>query len=213
MRGSYLPWGSSATPGRQGRPAWGRTPEGMRSKALLITVALTLSAVVGVPAPVSADVPLTVLGTDPALDGPPGADLTQLAAGVHGTDLHIQFKFANSIPVLGTHGPLAGVEWLFKSEGKTYLAEAYPNLPNATTFGYILFEIKADSFEQIATLEGNWDTVGGVLDIFVPLKTIGAKKGTKIAGAGPDDADVHIHGLVTTIYPDKMTTKKGIVVR
>ena len=182
----------------------------MRLKALLPTLALAVSAVIGAPAPAGADVPLTVLGTDPALDGPPGADLTQLAAGVHGKDLHIQFTFANSIPVVGTHGPLAGVEWLFKSEGRTYLAEAYPDTPD---FGYILFEIKGDAFEQIATLEGNWDTVGGVLDIFVPLKTIGAKKGTKITGAGPDDVDVHIHALATTVYPDTMTTKKGIVVR
>lgn len=182
----------------------------MRIKALLITAALAVSAIVVAPAPAGADVPLTVLGTDPALDAAPGGDLTKLAAGVHSGDLHIQFTFANSIPVAGTYGPLAGVEWLFKSEGKTYLAEAYPDYPD---FGYILFEIKRDSFEQIATLEGNWDTVTGVLDIFVPLKTIGAKKGTKIAGAGPDDVDVHVHGLVTTLYTDKMTTKKGIVVR
>lgn len=175
-----------------------------------IAVLAALVAVLGMPSSAGADASLKVLGKDPAFDAPPGGDLTQLAAGVHGKDLHIQFTFSTPFPVAGTYGPLAGVEWLFKSEGKTFLAEAYPDYPD---FGFILFEIKDDAFEQIATLEGNWDTVGSVLDIFVPLKTIGAKKGTKITGAGRDDVDVHVHGLVTTLYTDKMTTRRGIVVR
>ena len=172
--------------------------------AVIAAVALTALAV-----PATADVPLTVLGTDPANDAPPGSDLTQLAAGVHGTDLHIQFTLT-SIPGAGSYGPLAGIEWIFKSNGKTYLAEAFPD---GADFGYILFEKNGDAWTQTADLTGNWDTVAGVLDIFVPLKTIGAKKGTKITGAGPDDVDVHIHAGVTTIYPDAMTTSKGIVVR
>ena len=182
----------------------------MMFKRSVAVIAIALSGLLVAPAPAGADVPLTVLGTDPALDAPPGGDLTKLAAGVHGGDLHIQFTFANSIPVAGTYGPLAGIEWLFTSEGKTYLAEAYPD---GAGFGFVLFEITGDSFKQIETLEGEYDTIGGVMDVFVPLKTIGAKKGTKIQGAGPNDVDVHIHGLLTTVYPDKMTTKKGIVVR
>jgi len=153
---------------------------------------------------------MTVLGTDPSLDAPPGSDLTQLAAASHGSDLHIQFTFANSIPVAGTYGPPTGVQWAFKVGKKTFVAEAYPD---RASFGYVLFQIEGDTFKQVATLEGRWDTIGGVLDIFVPLKTIGAKKGTKIVGAGENDVDVHVHGLVTTYYADQMTTKKGFVVR
>lgn len=152
---------------------------------------------------------MTVLGTDPSLDAPPGSDLTQLAVTAHGPDLHIQFTFANSIPVAGTYGPPAGIQWAFKVRGKTYVAEAYPS---GRTFLYVLFEIKGNSFEQVATLEGAFDTIGGILDIFVPLKTIGAKSGTKIAGAYKNDADVHIHGVATTLYPDQMTTTKGFKV-
>ena len=179
-------------------------------KRSVAIVAIALSGLLVAPAPAGADVPLTVLGTDPSLDAPPGSDLTGLAAGVHGSDLHIQFTFANSIPVAGTYGPPAGLEWLFKVRGKTYLAEAYPDYPN---FGFVLFEINGDAFKQVATLEGEWDTIGGVVDIFVPLKTIGAKKGTAITGAGENDVDLHVHGVVTTQYTDTLTTTKGIVVR
>ena len=182
-------------------------------KRSVAIVAIALSGLLVAPAPAGADVPLTVLGTDPSLDAPPGSDLTALAAGVHGSDLHIQFTFANSIPVAGTYGPPAGLEWLFKVRGKTYLAEAFPETPNATEFSFVLFEINGDAFKQVALLEGEWDTIGGVVDIFVPLKTIGAKKGTSITGAGKDDVDLHVHGLVTTLYTDTLTTTKGIVVR
>ena len=182
----------------------------MFKRSIFVAAAIAVSGVLVVPAPAGADVPLTVLGTDAALDAPPGGDLTQLAAGVHGSDLHIQFTFANSIPAVGTYGPPAGVQWAFKVKGKTFVAEAYPDKGD---FGYVLFEIKGDTFTQVATLKGEWDTIGGVLDIFVPLKNIGAGKGTKIAGAGKDDADVHVHGVVTTFYADRLTTTKGIVVR
>ena len=160
-------------------------------------------------APAGADVPLTVLGTDAANDAPPGSDLLELAAGIHGPDLHIQFHMT-SIPGAGTYGPLAGIEWIFKSNGKTFLAEAFPD---GADFGYILFEKNGDAWTQTADLKGNFDTVNGLLDIFVPLKTIGAKKGTKITGAGADDVDIHVHAGLTTSYPDVMTTEKGITVR
>ena len=161
-------------------------------------------------APAGAGGGMSVLGTDPALDALPGSDLTQLAVATHGSDLHIQFTFANSIPVAGTYGPPTGVQWAFKVKNKTFVAEAYPD---GASFGYVLFEIKGDTFTQVATLEGQWDTIAGVLDIFVPLNEIGAEKGTKIAGAGKNDVDVHVHALVTTYYPDQMTTKKDFVVR
>ena len=182
----------------------------MFKRSIFVAAAIAVSGLLVVPAPAGADVPLTVLGTDAALDAPPGSDLTQLAAGVHGSDLHIQFTFANSIPVAGTYGPLTGIQWAFTAKGKTFVAEAYPD---GADFGYVLFEINGDAFKQVATLEGQWDTIGGVLDIFVPLKEIGAGKGTKIAGAGKDDVDVHVHALVSTYYAEKMTTTKGIVVR
>ncbi|MBW3595567.1 MAG: hypothetical protein KY391_08320 [Actinobacteria bacterium] len=173
--------------------------------AAAVAVGLLVSA-----APAGAGGGMTVLGRDPSLDAAPGSDLTQLAVASHGSDLHIRFTFANSLPVAGTYGPLTGIQWAFRVGKKTFVAEAYPS---GATFRYVLFEKKGESFEQVATLEGEFDTIAGILDVFVPLKTIGAKKGTKIVGAGKNDVDVHVHGLVTTYYADQMTTKKGFVVR
>jgi hypothetical protein len=178
-----------------------------RSK--LIAAAMVVSGLVAGVVPANAAPSMTVLGTDPSGDAAPGSDLTQLAVTTHGSDLHIQFTVA-SIPVAGTYGDLTGIQWAFKSKGRTFVAEAYPD---TGSFGYVLFEIKGDTFEQIAILEGEWDTIGGILDIFVPLKEIGAKKGTKITGAGENDVDVHVHGIVTDYYADQMTTTKGFVVR
>jgi hypothetical protein len=172
--------------------------------------AVVAAGLIGSAVPAGAAPGLTVLGTDPSLDAAPGSDLTQLAAATHGSDLHIQFTFANSIPVLGTYGPPTGIQWAFKSRGRTFVAEAFPE---GTSFGYLLFEIDGDTFKEIGPLEGNFDTVAGILDIYVPLKTIGAKKGTKIVGAGENDVDVHIHAGVTDEYADQMTTTKGLVVR
>jgi hypothetical protein len=51
--------------------------------------------------------------------------------------------------------------------------------------------------------------------MLVPLKTIGAKKGTVISGTGSpgtEDVDAHIHYLAGTSYPDLMATTKDFVV-
>jgi hypothetical protein len=172
--------------------------------------AVIAAGLIGSAVPAGAAPGLTVLGTDPALDAAPGSDLTQLAAATHGSDLHIQFTFANALPVIGTYGDPTGIQWAFKSRGKTYVAEGYPV---GTSFGYTLFEITGGTFKQIADLEGNFDTAAGVMDIYVPLKTIGAKKGSKITGAGENDVDVHVHAGPATHYADQMTTEKGFVVR
>ena len=181
----------------------------MMFKRSFVAAAIAIGLLVS-SAPAGAAGGMTVLGTDPSLDAAPGSDLTQLAVTGHGSDLHIQFTFANSIPVAGTYGPLTGIQWAFDVRGTTYVAEAYPD---GASFGYVLFQIDGDTFKQVATLEGEFDTVGGILDIFVPLKTIGAKKGTKIAGAGENDVDVHVHALLTDHYADQMTTTKGYVIR
>jgi uncharacterized protein YraI len=182
----------------------------MKLKRMFLAAFIS-AGLIGSAVPAGAAAPgLTVLGTDPSLDAAPGSDLTQLAAATHGSDLHIQITFANSIPVLGTYGPPTGIQWAFNSRGKTFVAEAYPD---GTTFGYTLFEVSGEAFKQVAELEGDFDTVAGILNIYVPLKTIGAKKGTKIAGAGENDVDVHVHAGPSTQYADQMTTTKGFVVR
>ena len=153
---------------------------------------------------------MTVLGTDPSLDAAPGGDLTEFAVARSGDDLHIRFTFANSIPGIGTYGPPAGVEWLFKVGPRTFLAEGFQE---DTDFRYILFEkVNETTYHQRIDMDGSFDTLAGTMDIFVPLQSIGAKPGTRIAGAGENDVDVHIHAGVQTIYPDTLTTNKAYVV-
>src|SRR3712207_5747129 len=81
---------------------------------------------------------LTVLGTDPALDAPAGADLVGLAVARHGSDLHVQVQMTNALPVQGSY-PRSGIEWIFDVSGRTYIAEGHPE-PGGE-FRYTLYEV------------------------------------------------------------------------
>lgn len=156
--------------------------------------------------------PMKVLGTDPALDGPPAADLVSLAAATHGSDFHIRIGLANALPVQGSY-PGAGIEWTFEARGRKFLAEAHPE-PGAMR--YTLFEIVGDQLRQVEALDGAFDTDLGVIDMYVPLQSIGARKGTRISGAGDGstpDADIHQHAGVTSQELDALTTTSDFVVR
>lgn len=160
----------------------------------------------------AAAAPMKVLGTDPTLDGPPAADLVSLAAATHGADFHIQIGLAQALPVQGSY-PGAGIEWAFEVRGRTFLAEAHPE---PGEMRYTLFEVQGDSLRQVKILEGAFDTESGLIDMYVPLATIGARKGTKISGAGDGstpDADIHQHGGPASRELDALTTTSDFVVR
>lgn len=151
---------------------------------------------------------MTVLGTDPALDAAPAADVTELAIATEGDELHLRFSLANSIPVAGT---AAGIEWTFTLRGRTFVAEGFRE-QEGTGFRYLLFEKFGDkTYVQRHDLEGRFDTFTGVMDIFVPLGSISAEPGRRIVGAGKGDVDVHVFAGAT-IYLDTLTTTKGYVV-
>lgn len=155
---------------------------------------------------------MKVLGTDAALDGPPGADLVSLAAAKHGSDFHIQIGLAQALPQQGSY-PGAGIEWAFEVRGRTFLAEAHPE---PGEMRYTLFEIQGESLRQVEILEGSFDTESGLIDMYVPLASIGARKGTKISGAGDGstpDVDIHQHAGAASRELDALTTTKDFVVR
>ena len=173
-------------------------------------VALALAVATMLPGAATA-APMKVLGTDPALDGPPAADLVSLAAATHGSDFHVQIGLANALPVQGSY-PGAGIEWTFEVKARTFLVEAHPE-PGAMR--YTLFEIVGDQLRQVKILEGAFDATTGLIDVYVPLSSIGARKGTKISGAGDGsspDADIHQHAGVTSQELDSMTTTSDFVV-
>ena len=158
--------------------------------------------------PASAAPAVKTLGEDPANDAPPALDLTYLQAGAIGKNLEIRIGIANMLPGIGGYPQAPGIEWSFRSGSRTFLAEAYVD---NTEGAFLLYEIKGDTFEEMGSISGTYDQADGFISMLVPLKKIGAKKGTKIAGAGENDVDAHVHHAGTT-YTDYITTTKGITV-
>ena len=178
-----------------------------------IAIALALCAAVAASAlPVHAKGGLKTLGTDPAGDGLPGLDVTFLQVGRNGADLEIRIGL-QMLPQLAGFPDLPGIEWVFDANGRTFVAEA---VKTANGSDFYLFEIADDgSFEQLAQPEGTYEGSDGYASILVPLKTIGARKGTVIRGTDGlehGDVDAHVHVGTLTHYPDGMETNKGYVV-
>jgi hypothetical protein len=175
-------------------------------KIIALMLAAFVAAVLALPA--SAAPAIKTLGEDPANDAPPALDLTYLQAGTSGKNLEIRIGIANMLPGIGGYPQAPGIEWSFKSGARTFLAEAYVD---NTEGAFLLYEIKGDTFEEMGNIEGTYDQADGYISMLVPLKKIGAKKGTKLAGSGENDVDAHVHHAGTT-YTDYITTTKAITV-
>ena len=187
-------------------------PENLRlMRKILLSLALC-AAVAASALPANAKGGLKTLGTDPAGDGLPGLDVTYLQVGRAGANLEVRIGL-EMVPQLGGYPDLPGIEWVFDANGRTFVAEAVK-----TTDGqdFYLFELADDgSFEQLAQPEGTYVGSDGFASILVPLKTIGARRGTVIKGTEDlenGDVDAHVHVGTTTHYPDGMETDKTYVV-
>lgn len=182
----------------------------MRVACVLATIGLTA----GLIGPAHAkDVPFKTLGTDPQLDAPVGGDITQLDAGVVGSNLAIRFHLSAMFPVQGTY-PEAGIEWAFDTGGKSFVAEGHPE--NGGAFAYNLFELAGASLREVGTIDGEVDWAAATMTIYVPLKTIGARKGSRISGhgaSGTEDVDIHLHANAASRVLDTMATTDDLVVR
>ncbi len=181
-----------------------------------ITAALAVAALLAAPA--TADPAMKELGTDPANDAPPALDLTYLqvgrndvllADGKTSKALEIRMGIFGMLPVVGGYESLPGIQWAFDVKKRTFVAEAY--IQNAAP-QFALFELTGDTFKDLGSLTGTYDWNDGYISIFVPLKTIKAKRGTLISGHGEEnDADAHVHGVGTT-YADYLTTTEDYIV-
>lgn len=178
-------------------------------KIFHLALALALTACLVFTASAGAEVKMKRLGEDPALDGPPALDLTYVDVGRAGDDLEIRLGMSGMTPGTGGYPALPGIEWLFEVRGRQFLAEAYVE---STSGAFILFEVKDGVFEQVADLEGTYDFNDGYISMLVPLEDIGAKPGSRIAGAGENDADAHVHTGANTMYTDYLTTTKSFKV-
>lgn len=169
-------------------------------------VAVALVACIAAVPSAGAETKMKRLGEDPALDGPPALDLTYVDVGRNGDDLEIRLGISGMTPVIGGYPQAPGIEWQFKVGNRRFLAEAYIG---TTSGNYLLFEVVDDVFEQIGTIEGTYTWTDGYISMLVPLEDIGAKAGTKIKGAGENDADAHVHTGLNTVYTDYLTTTKA----
>jgi hypothetical protein len=158
------------------------------------------------------------LGEDPSGDAPPGLDITYLEVDNSKDSLEIRIGLANMPPVLGGYPDVPAIEWIFTTGKRTFIAEAVVGTPSPS---FYFFELKDDSFEQLDGITGSFDWSGGFVAMEVPLKSIGAKKGTLISGVREPldaignsgaDVDVHVH---TTGYEfiDEMTSERNYRIR
>jgi hypothetical protein len=179
-------------------------------KAILLALAATLAVTIS--APSGAAGKMTRLGSDPANDGPPSLDLAYLDVGQSGSNLEIHIGINNILPGIRSLPDAPGIEWIFDVRGHTFVAEGVPG----TEPVFYLFEDVSGSFNQVAVLEGTYESADGYIKMLVPLSTIGAKRGTVISGTGPrgtEDVDAHVHYPGGANYPDKMATTRDFVVR
>jgi hypothetical protein len=160
-------------------------------------------------ASVGAETKMTVLGEDPAGDGPPALDVTYLAVGKAGKALEIHIGVDGMLPAIGGYPQLPGIQWAFDIKSRTFVAEAYVDNQNPR---FLLFELDENGgFTQLGELEGTYDSADGFIRMLVPLKDVGAKKGTKVSGMGPkgtEDVDAHIHVGPVTEITDAFATER-----
>lgn len=143
------------------------------------------------------------LGEDPAFDGPPALDVTYLDVGRNRKDLEIRIGVNAMLPGTGGYPELPGIEWYFTTGKRKFLAEA---VASGTSGWFLLFEDKDGVFERMEDVKGTYEWTDGYISMLVPLKQIGARRGTKVRGAAEDDVDSHVHYRSGTSYTDVMTS-------
>src|SRR5688572_26003410 len=144
-------------------------------------------------APAHGGAKLSRLGSDAELDAPPSVDLTYLEVGRSKKNLEIRIGLTGIVPELRAPAG-AGIAWTFDVNGHTYVAEGHPDYADGP--GFTLFESRNGVFTQLASLKGSWEADDGYLRMLVPLKAIGARKGSRISGTGSkgtEDVDIHQH--------------------
>ena len=179
----------------------------MKTKLVALAAALALF----VAAPAGAGGHMKPMGTDPALDAAPALDITYLEVGNEAKDLHIHIGINGMLPGIGGYPSLPGIQWAFETGGRTFIAEAFVDV---RTPAFLVFEDEGDVFTQLGTIEGTYDFADGFISMAVPLKMIGARKGSKIKGVTDvPDVDAHVHAGPQTYVADTLDTTKTYTVK
>ncbi len=153
-----------------------------------------------------------LLGIDAANDAPRGADLLALEVATHGPDLHLRMAMS-MIPVQGSF-PGAGIQWVFKAGIRTFVAETHVG---EAAFEFNLYEVDGSgAFVYLSSIEGEVDVDAGIINMYVPMSDIGARKGTTITGRAlgdSGDVEIHQHAQVTSSILDDFATTRSFKIR
>lgn len=177
-----------------------------------IVTALALSLLASAALPAGGAPKYKRLGEDPALDAPAALDLTYLDVARTGKAIDIRFGIEGMLPQAGGYPELPGIEWVFTTGTRTFIAEVVAGT-SPETARFFLFEIKdGGSFAQLENPTGTYDHADGFASVRVALKSIGAKKGTRLTGVDlgetEGDVDAHVHLGPMTHYADSFATTK-----
>ena len=174
----------------------------------MLICALVLASAVQGPGAGAREPKMKVLGTDPTMDAPPALDLVSLSTGRTGSNLDIRIGIDGMFPTVRGYDLLPGIEWAFETDGgRHFIAEAYLM---ATEPQFLLFESTNGSYEQIADLTGTYEPSDGYISMLVPLKSIGAKSGTVVAGDQEFDGhDANSHLDDPEVFIDELDTDKS----
>lgn len=173
-----------------------------------LVVCLACALALSLMGPASGAPKYKVLGTDPENDAPPALDLTSLTVGRVRKTLEIRIGIANMLPVVGGYESLPAILWAFDAGPRTFAVEAYIEGGQPQ---FLLVELLDGEVLFLEDPEGTYDWTDGYVAVFVPLKGIGARRGTVVSGAEDfegEDANSHIHLVVAEHDFDLMGTTK-----
>jgi hypothetical protein len=173
-----------------------------------VLVAALFSALVVTPA--AAKCPGKVLGRDVRGDAPPQMDLLGLMALRCGPDLGIMFQVQRVEPASPIYA-LAHARWGFVVDDRTFVVEAEAGVGSA----FVLSEWISGELREVDTVRGSYDMYNHTIGVLVPMKLVGAKVGSRLAGArelDAEDASFRVGAGTTGQSVDSLTTTKHWVI-
>jgi hypothetical protein len=175
--------------------------------AAVLVAALFSTLVVS---PAAAKCPGKVLGRDARGDAPPQADLVGLMALRCGPDLGIMFLVQRVEPASPMYA-LAHARWGFVVDDRTFVVEAEAGVGSA----FVLSEWTSGESRPVDTVRGSYDMYNDTIGVLVPMELVGAKVGSRVAGAhelDPADASFRASAGTTGHVVDALTTTKQWVI-
>ena len=160
--------------------------------------------------PAAAKCPGKVLGRDARGDAPAQTDLLGLMALRCGPDLGIMFHVQRVEPASPIYA-LAHARWGFAVDDRSFVVEGEVGASSS----FVLSEWVSGELRPVDAVRGSYDTYNHTIGVLVPMKLVGAKVGSRVAGAhdlDPEDASFRVGAGTTGYVVDSLTTTKQWVI-